>query len=287
VVFAASLDDVSTPALPEGWTVNLEGVGAPWETRGGSPSTAPNRLFAGDPDGVADNVIVTPLIPIATATAQLTFVHDYQLEPGYDGGVLEIAFGAAGVFQDILAAGGAFVAGGYDGPLSANDGSPIPGRSAWTGQSGGPKVTRVNLPAASAGQSIRLRWRCASDAGVADRGWFIDTLVVTEGAAAAGADLAVSILANPTPVVAESRLTYTITVTNQTASVARGVILSNALPANVRVLSATASPGDGDRDQHLGGSARPAQQPRQRLDVGGGGGQRARHAQRCGERPGH
>ncbi|MCC7373803.1 MAG: immunoglobulin domain-containing protein [Verrucomicrobiales bacterium] len=243
VVFAASMDEVSTPALPDGWTVNLVGVGAPWETAGGSASTAPNRLFAADQDGVADNTVTSPLIPIATATAQLTFIHDYQLEPGYDGGVLEIAIGAAGAFQDILAAGGTFVAGGYDGPLSANDGSPIPGRNAWTGQSGGPKATRVNLPAAAAGQSIRLRWRCASDSGVSDRGWFVDTIAVTEGAAAGGADLAVSIAANPAPVVAESKLTYTITVTNQTASVARGVVLSNALPANVRMISATASQG--------------------------------------------
>jgi uncharacterized repeat protein (TIGR01451 family) len=44
-------------------------------------------------------------------------------------------------------------------------------------------------------------------------------------------------------VVVDSQLTYTVTVTNRTPVVARGVVVSNLLPAEVRLVSATASQG--------------------------------------------
>lgn len=245
VVFGANFDEVTPPALPPGWSAHLTGTGLPWASVADELLTRPNRLFAPDPDDVSDNLLVSPPIPIATASAQLVFVHEYQLEPGYDGVVLEIALDSGGnaTFQDILAAGGTFVAGGYDGPLSLEDRSPIAGRSAWTGASEGPRVTRVNLPAAGAGKSIRLRWRCASDGGVSDLGYALDTVAVTEAVAGGGADLGVAIVGSPSPVVAESRLTYTITVTNHSAVAARGVVLSNALPPAVQLLTSSTSQG--------------------------------------------
>ena len=45
------------------------------------------------------------------------------METGFDGGVLEISIGG-GAFQDILAAGGTFGVGGYNGTISVNFGSP-------------------------------------------------------------------------------------------------------------------------------------------------------------------
>lgn len=246
VVFGANFDDATAPGLPPGWSAQLIGAGTPWGSVSSSPLTPPNSVFAPDPDGVADNSLLSPPIPIATASAQLTFVHEYQLEDGYDGGVLEIALGteSTAVFRDILAAGGTFVSGGYDGPISTTDGSPIAGRNAWTGRSEGPQVTRVNLPAEAAGRLVRLRWRCASDAGVADVGWALDTVTITEtGGGGGAADLAVSLQGTPSPVIAEQRLTYTIVVTNRTAVVAREVVVTNELPANVRFLGATSSQG--------------------------------------------
>jgi uncharacterized repeat protein (TIGR01451 family) len=246
VVFGANFDDASAPELPAGWTANLSGAGVPWATTTPSRFTPPNRVFAPDPDRVSDNLLISPPITIGTAAAQLVFVHEYQLEPGYDGGVLEIAIGMGPdpQWQDILAAGGAFVEGGYDAVLSRNDGSPIAGRSAWTGSSGGPVVTRVDLPSGAAGQRIQLRWRCAADAGVADGGWSVDTIAITEDTQGGmGADLGIALEASPSPVVAQSKLTYTITVTNQSAVVARGVVVTNPLPANVQLISATASQG--------------------------------------------
>jgi hypothetical protein len=113
--------------------------------------------------------------------------------------VLEISINGQ-PFQDIIDAGGSFVTGGYNKTISNQFGSPISGRAAWSGLSGGTVVvpayitTTVNLPASSNGQLVKLRWLVASDNnGVAsgDQGVRIDTLIGTacSNTTAAGASV--------------------------------------------------------------------------------------------------
>jgi len=64
-------------------------------------------------------------------------------------------------FQDILNVGGSFVMGGYNRTIAIDRGSPIAGRQAWSGNSGGFITTVVNVPEIQT--SGRLRWRMASD----------------------------------------------------------------------------------------------------------------------------
>jgi hypothetical protein len=99
----------------------------------------------------------------------------------FDGGVLEIQIGG-GAFTDIEAAGGSFVSGGYTTTIDPGDDNPLDGRSVWSGSSGGFITTVVNLPAAAAGQNIRLKWRCATDTanGFGGSAWFIDTVSVLD-----------------------------------------------------------------------------------------------------------
>jgi hypothetical protein len=96
---------------------------------------------------------------------------------GYDGGVLEIKIGG-GSFQDILAAGGSFVQNGYDHTIDGGFGSPIAGRQAWSGSSGGYVLTIAQLPAAANGQMVVLRWRMGSDSSNSGTGWRIDDVSV-------------------------------------------------------------------------------------------------------------
>jgi len=112
----------------------------------------------------------------------LTFRHNFNLEAssedpnlGFDGGVLEISTDGGNTFQDILAAGGSFVMGGYNRTISTVRGSPIAGRQAWSGNSEGFITTVVNLPFIFAGNS-RLRWRMASDTSGSSEGWRVDTV---------------------------------------------------------------------------------------------------------------
>jgi hypothetical protein len=112
---------------------------------------------------------------------RLTFRHNFNLEAsdsdpnlGFDGGVLEVSTDGGNTFQDILAAGGSFVMGGYNRTISTDRGSPIAGRQAWSGNSQGFITTVVNLPILSTGS--RLRWRMASDTSGSGEGWRVDTI---------------------------------------------------------------------------------------------------------------
>jgi hypothetical protein len=109
---------------------------------------------------------------------QLSFRNNYNTEGGFDGGVLEISING-GPFTDILAAGGSFETGGYNGSIGVTD-SVLTGRQAWTGTSNGFITTKVNLPAAAFGMNAQFRWRTAYDTGTnpANGGMRIDTLSV-------------------------------------------------------------------------------------------------------------
>src|SRR5205085_7181050 len=99
--------------------------------------------FHNDPSCVTDNYLVSPSVNITTANAQLTFRNAFNLEAGFDGGVLEVTTDAGATWADITSAGigGSFVSGGYNRTISVNFSSPIAGRQAWSALSGGTAAT--------------------------------------------------------------------------------------------------------------------------------------------------
>ncbi|QUV96370.1 S8 family serine peptidase [Chloracidobacterium aggregatum] len=177
-VLTQNFDTVTPPALPAGWTAtNASGPSPLWVTSNVTPDTAPNCAFVDNPAVVSDKRLDTPPINLTTNQARLTFRNFYNTENLWDGGVLEISING-GPFQDILTAGGSFVTGGYNATL--NSGSPIGGRQAWTGNSGGYITTTVNLPG-SGSRTVILRFRMGSDSIIGAPGWRIDTLTVQDG----------------------------------------------------------------------------------------------------------
>ena len=182
VPLAEAFDGVTSPALAAGWTTTSEAGTDAWTTVNTTPDTAPNAAFINDPAAVSLTSLVSPdiAVPATSAPIVLTFRHSYALESGYDGAVLEVKIGE-GAFEDVLAAGGSFVAGGYNQTLSAAYGNPLGGRPAWSGSSGGYLTTTANLPATASGQTIQLRWRRGSDLSVAGTGWRVDTLSLQAG----------------------------------------------------------------------------------------------------------
>jgi photosystem II stability/assembly factor-like uncharacterized protein len=180
ILLAENFDMVTPPALPGGWTVSWVGGGTPWTTTSALSDSSPNAAFASNATSVSDNSLISIPIPIATASAQLSFRHNYDTETHYDGAVLEIAMGS-GSFSDILTAGGSFVTNGYNESIATGLGNPLAGRPAWSGNSSGFITTVVNLPAAAAGQVVRLRWRFGSDSSVGINGWYVDTISLTDG----------------------------------------------------------------------------------------------------------
>src|ERR1017187_4664821 len=180
-VFTQHFDSVTAPALPGDWSTAGAGVLSGWITTTSVADTAPNAAFCPDTNDVGEATLVSPSIPITSPNAQLVFRNNYDLELGFDGGVLEIKIGA-GIFQDILSAGGSFERGGYSEIINTNAvNSSLIGLAAWSGNSGGWITTTVDLPASAAGQNVQLRWRCVTDNSGGGNGWFIDGVVINDG----------------------------------------------------------------------------------------------------------
>ena len=161
-------DEVTPPALPAVWATAASGAQSNWIVSAASADTAPNAAYSPDPGGAGVNELDTPAFFIGSAAARLTFQQSFSLPVSatnsslaYDGGVLEISIGG-GPYQDIVTAGGSFVSGGYNATLSGDYENPLGGRQAWSGNSAGFLTTTITLPAATAGQNVQLRWRCAS-----------------------------------------------------------------------------------------------------------------------------
>ena len=171
------------PALPNGWTATSVQNGKVFVSTTALSDSGPNSIFAVDPTTVGRGTDLTsPEIPITSANATLSFRHRFNTENGWDGGVLEISI-ADSPFRDILAIGGSFIAGGYNGKLGPDGfNNPISGQSAWSGDSGGYVTTKIQLPAASSGKNVKLRWRFGADDNTAgsgpNPGWFVDTVIV-------------------------------------------------------------------------------------------------------------
>jgi hypothetical protein len=184
--FNENFDGVTAPALPSGWVASNAAGGAPlWVTSTTTPDTAPNTAFIDDPNVVTDKHLITPNIAISTAAAQITFRNFYNLEDTFDGGVLEVSSPNinGGAFTDVTnaAVGGNFVSGGYTDTISTSFQSPIAGRMAWSGNAGAYQTTVANLGPNVNGQTIKLRFRMASDNSVSATGWRVDTIAVAGG----------------------------------------------------------------------------------------------------------
>lgn len=188
-VLADDFDSVAPPALP-GWTVmnGIDPDGILWQSSNtGLPvppaDSPPNAAWVNDPPVVSDKYLESATFFIFEAWwAQLTFRHNFNLQAGFDGGVLEISsfYINNGEFTDITdpAVGGSFVTGAYNATIATGTGSPIAGRQAWSGNSGGFITTTVNLPLLVI--DGKLRWRMASDNSGSGEGWRVDNILVTE-----------------------------------------------------------------------------------------------------------
>lgn len=191
-ILSDNFDNVMPPALP-GWTVSngIDPDGILWQSSSsGLPSppadSPPNAAWVNDPPVVSDKYLDSPSFYVFEAYwAQLTFRHNFNLEAsdvdpdiGFDGAVLEISsfYINNGEFTDITdpAVGGSFITGGYNRTISSDRGSPIAGRRAWSGDSGGFITTTVSLPTLVIDGV--LRWRMASDNSGSGEGWRVDNI---------------------------------------------------------------------------------------------------------------
>jgi Metallo-peptidase family M12B Reprolysin-like/Dockerin type I domain len=168
-------DSVTVPALPSGWATSATGATpANWVTSAASSASAPNNIFAPNQGNTSDSQLTTPVIAVTQANNQFKFRNNYNVEDSFDGGVIEISIDG-GAFSDLLAAGGSFQAGGYNGTIDSTAVSAIVGRAAWTGNSGGYIDTIAEFPSSAIGHNVQLRLRMVSDDSFSVSGWRIDS----------------------------------------------------------------------------------------------------------------
>ena len=124
-------DSVTPPALPSGWSsttwvTSNSGVPAP------PADTPPNAVFVDDPASISDKQLLSPTIGFICdlGRLQVSFRNNFNLQDGFDGGVLEVSYDHGLTFQDVLAVGGTFVLGGYTGTINGCCGNPLAGRQA-------------------------------------------------------------------------------------------------------------------------------------------------------------
>jgi hypothetical protein len=182
-------DAMTTPALPAGWAAASAAGGVAPETSALTSATFPNSVAFAEPDVRGESSLLSPLIPITTASAQISFQISYDTEVdsvvstlAYDGLVLELSIRGA-AFRDILSVGGRFVTGAYTRQLDGSGDNPLRDRQAWSGVSGGFVPVVLNLPASAAGENVQFKWRFGTDSGnfFGGTGCYLDTVQIIDG----------------------------------------------------------------------------------------------------------
>jgi hypothetical protein len=107
LLFSEFFDSVTSPALPIGWSSTTWGT-----SNSGIPmppaDTLPNAVLVDDPATISDKQLLSPNRSTFcdAGAVQVFFRNSFNLQDGFDGGVLEVSFDDGQPFQDVLAAGG-------------------------------------------------------------------------------------------------------------------------------------------------------------------------------------
>ncbi|MFM7671377.1 MAG: M36 family metallopeptidase [Bacteroidota bacterium] len=169
-------EPVLNTTIPPSWSA----TGA-WTITNTQSSSAPNSFFMPNPAAISDaslamasGVLLNP--GTISNYSTLSFKHSFNTEDGWDGGVVEISNNGGLTWSDL---GSRMIEGKYNGSMGTGSNNPLGGRAAFTGLSNGFWNTKVNL-SSYAGQSVKIRFRFASDDNTAPTGggWWVDDIVI-------------------------------------------------------------------------------------------------------------
>ncbi|MCU0756912.1 MAG: hypothetical protein MUE46_17670 [Xanthomonadales bacterium] len=148
-----------------------------------SPASGGNAMLATNVATVSDQQLTSPVIALPTDQQPLTLryqnwrnIENNGATGCWDGGVLEISVNDA-AFTPL--AGPALLNDPYRGPISSGFSNPLAGRDAWCEPDPGRAYANSLVDLSPfAGQSVRLRWRLATDSSVSREGWYVDDVQV-------------------------------------------------------------------------------------------------------------
>jgi len=161
------------------WAVSHGSGAVDWALGTSTPHSPANAWMATQPTTVSDQYLEIASAVSIGAGAELRFWHSYDIEGGYDGGVVEVSTDGGSNWVDL---DGSFTSNGYNSSISTCCDSPIGGNLAFSGNSGGYLETIADLSAFS-GTSILLRFRMASDNSANGNGWWVDDVSIQSSVA--------------------------------------------------------------------------------------------------------
>jgi uncharacterized repeat protein (TIGR01451 family) len=169
---AAFWDDMEAGA--SGWTTSHAAGSTNWVLVGTNPNSGTSSWFGENVASVSDQLLASSApIQVPFGSSELEFFHDYSLEKGFDGGVVEISTDGV-IWADL---GPHAIENPYDDTISSCCSNPLGLRPAFTGSSGG--FIRSSFDVSSfAGSQVRIRFRMATDESMADVGWWVDDVVL-------------------------------------------------------------------------------------------------------------
>ncbi|NOZ13315.1 MAG: hypothetical protein GXO69_06655 [Acidobacteria bacterium] len=128
--------------------------------------------FGKDVPSTTDSSLkVGPVSLPSGVNSVLSFWHYYNMESGYDGGVLEISTDDGVSWQDL---GNDIQSGTYDTMMK---GGPLEDQMAWSGSNDSMSQVFVDLSDFS-GQTVYFRFRLCCDSSVSETGWYVDDIAV-------------------------------------------------------------------------------------------------------------
>ena len=165
---------VTATTIPSSWITSSTNT-TNFVVSSAQSTSAPNSFFAVNEAAISDFSIATvEPVSLGAVPPVLSFLHNYNTEAGWDGGVVELSTNNGSTWDDL---GAGMTENGYNGSMGTGSNNPIGGRAAFTGNSNGFVRTSVSL-AAYANLNARFRFRTASDDNTAVTGWYIDDILL-------------------------------------------------------------------------------------------------------------
>ncbi len=160
------------------WSTDPDAPGssAEWQIVGTNPYAGSNSWFAANLASVSDQVLgMTQPFVVPPAGATFSFRHEYNLEAGYDGGVVEYSSDGGVTWLDLWPYATDDT---YTYFLQSGTGNPLATRAAFSGASGAYLLDQYNL-SSFIGTPLMFRFRLVADNTMSAQGWWIDDVSIS------------------------------------------------------------------------------------------------------------
>ncbi|MGB1198251.1 MAG: rhombosortase-dependent M36 family metallopeptidase [Thalassotalea sp.] len=181
----ATMDNTETVATLHDWTENVMVGGA--QAAGTAhldatyssyfPAVGSQYILLSNNGFSSDVAFETKAFTVGYAgNFAVTWWQYFQIEGGWDGGVVEISVNGSD-WADVTDMGGSFMGAGYTGVIDERAGTALVGKSTFTGNMAAfGDMEGVDFGTALNGNEVQFRFRIASDTNTNDIGWWIDNI---------------------------------------------------------------------------------------------------------------